>query len=499
MNEALLSARGVTKFYGDHCALNDVSFDLFPGEVICLVGENGAGKSTLIKALSGAIVPDGGSIRYPDSGERTQLKPREAMELGLATIYQDVELIDTLTVADNIFLGYEEKHRIPFFVNSGVQRKRSREILDRLNIDIDENSLVEDLSAAQKQNLQIVKALHHEAKVLILDEPTSSLGLEETRALMSLIGELRNRGLGLIYISHYLEEVFEIADSILVLKDGSQVGHYPRSDVDEAEIIRKMVGRDASQFYARDSADIGNIVLEVDSFYSGREVVDVSFSARSGEILGFGGLVGSGRSELMNLIFGMVKPDSGVLRINGEEHQFNSPRNAIDAGFCMITEDRHRYGMFQDRSVAENISTVYFESEGDFFLNPGEEERLALEMKEKLSIAVADLNNPIVSLSGGNQQKAVIARWLSRNADIFIFDEPTKGVDIGAKQDIYELMVNFAKDGKTVLMVSSDMPELMSLSDRIAVMRGGRLVEILDNKKLSEEELIRHFIGIDKE
>ncbi|MDA3958292.1 sugar ABC transporter ATP-binding protein, partial [Oceanispirochaeta sp.] len=486
-------------YYGNHCALKNVSFDLHAGEVLCLVGENGAGKSTLIKSLSGAITPDKGIMIFQDGEERSQLKPRDAMKLGLATIYQDVELIDSLTVADNIFLGYEKKGKFPLFVNTSAQRIRAREILDRLNIGINENMLVEELSAAEKQNLQIVKALHHEAKILILDEPTSSLGLEETRALMSLIGELKRRGLGIVYISHYLEEVFEIADTILVLKDGSQVGTYARKNTDEAEIIRKMVGREASQFYTRQSSEIGQVVLEVENFNSGREVVDVSFSAQSGEILGFGGLVGSGRSELMNLIFGVVKPDSGILRLKGVEQKIHSPKDAIKAGIAMVTEDRHLYAMFKERSVAENISTLFFESRSNFFIDLVKERNLALDMKDRLGIAVADLDNPIVSLSGGNQQKAVIARWLSQKADIFIFDEPTKGVDIGAKQDIYKLMVSFALSGKTVLMVSSDMPELMSLSDRIAIMRNGRLVEILDNKNLSEESLIRYFIGIDKD
>jgi ribose transport system ATP-binding protein len=494
--DVILSVSGLTKSYGaQRPALSRVSFDLHAGEVLCLVGENGAGKSTLIKILSGAVAPDAGTVTL---GGRSfsSLKPREAMGLGVATIYQDVELIDSLTVADNIFLGAERPGGMPFTVDARGQARAAREYLDLIHIDIGENAVVEDLSAAQKQNLQIAKALHREARVLIMDEPTSSLGYEEKRSLMRLVRELKGRGIGIIYISHYLEEVFEIGDTILVLKDGEQVGIHARDQVDMEFVIRSMVGRDASAFFRRERVELGPVRVQVRGMRWAGVVEDVSFDVRAGEVFGIGGLVGSGRSELVSLIFGAAARDAGQVRLDGVVVAPRRPSEAIRRRICLITEDRKRYAMFGPRSVLENVTVVDNEMRGGPLLDRARERRLTARMIDRLRMAVSGPEQEIASLSGGNQQKAVIARWMLEDADLYIFDEPTKGVDVGAKEEIYQLMVELARAGKSIIMISSDMPELLSMSDRIGIMRGGRMVRVVDNAGIDEQVLIREFIGI---
>ncbi len=495
-HDLVLRVEGLTKSYGaQRPALSGVSFELRAGEVLCVVGENGAGKSTLIKILSGAVAPDAGTMLL-GGRERGLLKPREAMALGVATIYQDVELIDSLTVADNIFLGAERSAAAGLVVDARGQEGAARGYLDMLHMDIDASALVEDLSAAQKQNLQIVKALHQDARILIMDEPTSSLGYEEKRSLMALVKDLKARGIAIIYISHYLEEVFEIGDNILILKDGERVGSHRRDEVDVDFVIRSMVGRDASLFYGRERVPIGATRVEVRGMLWPGVVEGVGFDIRGGEIFGIGGLVGSGRSELAGLMYGMYRRQAGELLIDGRAVTPRNPADAIRKGIRLITEDRKKYAMFGPRSVGENVGLAHNEFAGGPILALAEEARLVAGLIDKLHIAVAGQAQSIESLSGGNQQKAVIARWMLEDADLYIFDEPTKGVDVGAKEEIYKLMVEFARAGKCVLMISSDMPELLSMSDRIGVMRAGRMVRVVENRGIDEQYLIKEFIGI---
>jgi len=495
VSNTLLSVQGVTKYYGGHRALYNASFDLNAGEILCIVGENGAGKSTLIKVLSGAILPDTGTVIIQGVSYEA-LHPRQSMELGLATIYQDVESIDSLTVADNIFLGDEHRARFSLFVDTIKQNRIAREILDMLHIDINEKAMVGDLSAAQKQTLQIVRALHRDSRILIMDEPTSSLGHEETRSLMDLVRRLKSQGIGIIYISHYLEEVFEIGDRILVLKDGEHVGTYDTTEVDPDFIMRTMVGREASVFFSRERVGLGEPYVEIRKLNWHGRVDDVSFDVRRGEIFGIGGLVGSGRTELVSLIFGIARPDAGEIVLDGKKIDIENPSDAIKKGICLITEDRHRHGMFTERTVAENITIVHHERAGRMIVGLEEDSRLADEMIDKLHIAVESNSQLITSLSGGNQQKAVVARWLLDESMLYIMDEPTKGVDVGAKQEIYRLMVDIVRQGKCVIMISSDMPELISMSDRIGVMRNGKMIRIVANRGITEEELIKYFLGM---
>ncbi|MGC8778104.1 MAG: sugar ABC transporter ATP-binding protein [Candidatus Caldatribacteriaceae bacterium] len=493
--EIVVSLREVTKIYGHHRALNGVSFDLRRGEVHCLVGENGAGKSTLIKILSGAIAPDAGEICISGQCFRS-LTPRQAIELGISTIYQDAELVDSLTVADNVFLGNEQSARFSFVVDKKVQLEKAREIIAALHLPLEPSALVEELSASQRQMLQITKALYRDARVIIMDEPTSSLGLEEKEALMGIIRTLRERGIGIIYISHYLEEIFEIGDRVTVLKDGSSMGTYHIGEVTLEEVVRKMVGRDASAFFHRRAVPLGKVQLEVKGLTRKGLVENVSFSVREGEVFGIGGLVGSGRSELVNLIFGTIPLDTGEIWLQGKKCLIRSPREAIQHGIALIPEDRRKLAMLLGRNLIENGALVHNDVFRGFFLRRKEEVALIQEIIEKLAVATQSELQLIEELSGGNQQKMVIGRWLLDGYSVYIFDEPTKGVDIGAKERIYELMVELAEKGKSVIMISSSMPELLSMSDRIGIMRGGRMVNIVESRSVTEEDLIRAFIGV---
>lgn len=493
--EPLISLQNVTKLYDHYKALDGVFFDLYPGEVHCLVGENGAGKSTLIKILSGAISPNKGEVRVAGRSY-SQLTPRQAIELGISTIYQDAELVDSLTLADNLFLGSELSSVLPFVVDSRFQIEQAREIFSNLHLTLDPSMLVEELSASQRQMLQIAKALYREAKVLIMDEPTASLGFEEKKTLFETINKLRNQGIGIIYISHYLEEIFEIGDRVTILKDGSSVGTYSLTEISMEEVLDKMVGRGASAFFSRRKVDLGETCLEVRNLTKKGLVEEVNFTVRKGEIFGIGGLMGSGRSELVNMIFGVISPDQGEILLNGRRLLARSPREAIRQGIALIPEDRRKLAMLLGRNLVENASLVHSDVFRGFLLGIKEEKLLTGELVRKLAVASQSMEQLIEELSGGNQQKIVIGRWLIDDYQVYIFDEPTKGVDIGAKERIYELMVELAERGKCIIMVSSSMPELLSMSDRIGVMRGGRMVDIVDSHEMTEEKLIRAFMGL---
>ncbi len=494
--DLLVELKNIVKIYGEHTVLKNVDFDLRAGEIHCLVGENGAGKSTLIKILSGAISPESGEISILGKKMKA-LTPRLAIELGITTVYQDAEIVDSLTVAENIFLGNELGSKIPLKVDRQKQIDETQKILKKLGINLNADEVAANLSTAEKQLVQIAKALHRKAKVIIMDEPTSSLGLEETKALLTLLKNLKAEGLGIIYISHYLNEVFEIADRITILKDGEKMGTYLSKDIDLNTVVKKMVGRDSALFFQRKQIPLGDIRFQVRNITKEGVVEDVSFDVRAGEIFGIGGLVGSGRTELVSLIYGAQKPDRGEIFIDGERVVLRSPMDAMKKGICFVSEDRKKYGMFLGRNVVENLMVVRNKLSKRLLLNLNEELMLSTQTVKKLSIVVSDANQLVEELSGGNQQKVIIGRWLlNPNAALYIFDEPTKGVDIGAREQIYQIMLELAENGKSIIMVSSDMPELLSMSDRIGVMRNGRLTHILDNKNLKEEDLIRLFIGV---
>jgi len=491
----ILAIHDLSKRFGDTVALDSVQFNLYAGEVHCLVGENGAGKSTLIKILSGAEWPDQGKISAFGK-QYNHLTPLESIEAGIATIYQDVELVSSLTVADNIFIGREIKTTFGI-IDSAAQNCKARELIKSMNIDLPVTALVESLSPAQQQILQIVRALYLNARILILDEPTASLGVEETKALLEVVKNLTAQNRGIIYISHFLREIFELGDRVTVLKDGRVTGTFAVRDTNMAAVTKSMIGRERSLFYDRDTVEPGEVVLQVRDLASRGHFKQVTFDLRRGEILGFGGVVGSGRSALMNVIFGADRKTAGAVLLNGRPFNPGTPMDAIALGVAMIPEDRKVLGLFDIRSLLENIAIVQNEANA-LVLNHALENRTVEELIDRFHIVSAGTQQRVGSLSGGNQQKAMLARWLLSNATLYIFDEPTKGVDIGAKEEIYRFLVGLVKAGKSILMVSSDMPELISMSDRIAVMRGGELVTIVNPKDVTERELLVYFLGINE-
>ena len=490
----ILTIRNLTKTFGDTVALNQVNFSLRAGEVHCLVGENGAGKSTLIKILAGAERPDDGVIVVFDK-EHRYLSPDESLQLGIATIYQDLQLVTSLTVAENIFLGREIVTKFGV-VDYTAQYRRATELLESMNISIPSNAIVETLSPAHQQTLQIVKALHVNARIMIMDEPTASLGIEETNALLNLVRRLVTKQIGIIYISHYLQEIFEIGDRVTVLKDGKAVQTLTVANSDVGTITRHMIGREHSLFASRKSIASSDLVLQVHNLSKRDHFAEVSFDLHQGEILGFGGVIGAGRTELMNVIFGADLRDSGDILLHGHPLNCASPRSAIERGVVMIPEDRKLLALFDARSVRENIAVVDNEI-NHFWLKLGQELRAVQELIRRLHIVTAGTGQTIGSLSGGNQQKAVLARWLLSKGDLFIFDEPTKGVDIGAKEQIYELMAALVREGRSILLVSSELPELLAMSDRIAIMRSGKLVTTVDARQTTPRQLLALLLGID--
>lgn len=487
----ILTLERISKRYGATRALVDVSLTLAPGEVHALVGENGAGKSTLMKVLAGAVAPDAGNIVI--SGvTRAHLTPRSAMALGVSIVYQDADLVSSLTVAQNVFLGQEPVGRLGL-VDGATQSRITRGVIDKLGVDLDPDGLAARLSPAQRQLTQIVRALRTEPRVLVMDEPTTSLGRTEVRHLMGVVRGLAARGIGIIYISHLLDEVLEIADRITVLKDGRTVASRPAAGLTSGDLATLMVGRSATAFFARDRAPVGDVALRVVGL-TGPGIPDpVSFEVRQGEVLGFGGLVGAGRTELMELLFGSVHARSGHMFLDGRAVRIGSPHQAVAAGIGMVTEDRAASGLFRGRSIRENLAAAWTELQGPVVRG---ERELATRLVDTLGIVAAGVDQDVSRLSGGNQQKVVIGRWLAIDATVLLFDEPTKGVDIGAKQEIYRLIGDLLRRGKAVLLVSSELPELLSLSDRIAVMRGGRLVDIVDARAATEQVLMRAFLGV---
>ena len=489
----ILAIDNLSRKFGDTVALERVHFDLREGEVHCLVGENGAGKSTLIKILSGAERPDEGLITAFGT-QYNRLTPQQSFGAGIATIYQDIELVSSLTVADNIFIGRELRTKWGF-IDSPVQNRKAGELMKSMNIDLPPTALVESLSPAQQQTLQIVKALYLNAKILILDEPTASLGVAETKALLETIRNLTAQGRGIVYISHFLREIFEIGDRVTVLKDGRVTGTFKVGETSLAAITMSMIGRERSLFYDREAVETGEVTMQVRDLGRHEHFERVTFDLHRGEILGFGGVVGSGRSALMRVLFGAERRTSGHIRLNDRVFSPATPTEAIALGVAMIPEDRKTLGLFDLRSLLENIVIVQNELTMPV-LNHTHENRSVKELITRLHIVAAGPNQQIGSLSGGNQQRAMLARWMLSNASVYIFDEPTRGVDIGAKEEIYKCMVELAKAGKSLLMVSSDMPELISMSDRVAVMRNGELITIVDAKSVTEQQLLGYFLGI---
>ncbi len=489
----LLELKHLSKAFVGVQALDDVAMDVAQGEVHALVGENGAGKSTLIKALSGAHHPDSGEIVW--QGEHVSIgSPQHAQSLGVATIYQEFSLVPELSVMENVFLG-REPTRLGF-VDFAEMRRQTADVLGGLQLDLDPGRRVSTLSVAQMQMVEIAKAVSQNARLFVMDEPSATLTEHELAGLYALVRRLRDDGRSVLYVSHRLEEVFALADRITVLRDGKLVATQNAADTDASEIIRLMVGREITdQYPARSEPDPGEPVLEFRDVTTDR-IRGVSFQVRRGEILGIAGLVGSGRSAVARAALGVERVRAGNVFVSGNALDRASPRKSIRAGIGLLSEDRKRHGLVLQLSVRENASLASLESLSRLgFVNRREERRIASHLTGRLNVRMASLDQDVAHLSGGNQQKVLIARWLWRSCKALIFDEPTRGIDVGAKAEIYRLLRELAGQGVAILMISSDLPEVLGMADRILVMRDGRVVGTFDGPSATQEGIMRAAMG----
>ncbi|MDB4915417.1 MAG: transporter related protein [Gemmatimonadetes bacterium] len=486
----VLRVTNVTKSYAGVTALANASFDLRAGEVHALVGENGAGKSTLIKILTAAVEYDGGEIAL-NGAALPRLTPRQARTLGIAAIYQQPALFDQLTVAENIALGTENAGPLSR-INWRQRRERAVELLARVGAHIDPDSDVCDLGMAQQQLVEIARALGANARILILDEPTASLSKDDADNLLRVVRELRADGVAMIYISHRLEELFHIANRVTVLRDGCTIATLDMCDVSRNQLIRLMVGRELTSVFPKRVVPLGAPVLELQHVgCRASGVSDVSFSVRAGEIVGLSGLVGAGRTELARIIFGLTPADEGQIAVNGAKVRILSPTSAIAHGIAYVPEDRRRHGVVLQMSVTENISLAALrELARNGSLDVNREHDIAVEYSRRLGVRTASLRSLVATLSGGNQQKVALGRWLVTKPKLLVLDEPTQGIDVGAKSEIHSLMMDLAEQGMAILMISSELPEILGMSDRIVVMHDGTVADVLDRSEATQERLL---------
>ena len=486
--------REIRKTFPGVLALDGVDFALRRGEVHILLGENGAGKSTLMKILSGAYQKTAGRVAL--EGREVEIRnPAHAQALGISTIYQEFNLVPHLSVAENIFLGREPSRAFGFIDRRGLNR-RVAEVLGGLGLNLDPRRPVKGLRVAEQQMVEVAKALSLDARVLIMDEPTAALTEHEIKELFAAIRGLKEKGVSVVYISHRMEELFEIGDRVTVLRDGRSAGTFDVRETDKFELIRLMVNRDLTELFPKEHAARGREVLRVEGLTTRGGLKDVSFALHQGEVLGVAGLLGAGRTELARAIFGLDKLEGGTVSIRGEAKRIGSPRAAINAGLGFLTEDRKAQGLVLPLSVKDNLclpSVDKFTTLG--FVDAKRERQAARRYVEELRIRTPGLEQKVVYLSGGNQQKVVLSKWLCSEAEIFIFDEPTRGVDVGAKAEIYQLMNRLAAAGVAVIMISSELPEILGMSDRILVMRGGRVACEFGAKEATQEKILECALG----
>jgi rhamnose transport system ATP-binding protein len=494
----LLHARNIAKSFAGVQALSDASLELRAGEVHALVGENGAGKSTLIRILTGAVQPDAGDIAL--EGQRLiDLSPRRAKRLGIAAIYQQPALFPELTVAENLAIGVEEGARWGR-VNWNARRRMALELLRRVGARIDPDADAKELSMPEQQLVEIARALGAKARVLVLDEPTASLGDEDTRNLFRVVRELRADGVGMIYISHRLDELPLIADRVTVLRDGVTIDTREMRVVNREQLIQLMVGRELSAVFPKRTAPIGETMLELrDVCCHDTGVENVTFSVRAGEIVGIAGLVGAGRTELARTIFGLTPADAGEIRVHGQPAAIHSPTDAIALGIAYVPEDRRRHGVVLPMSIASNMTLAALdEISGERAMSAidfAEERRVAADLSRRLGVKTPSIHTRVEALSGGNQQKVALSRWLVRRPSLLILDEPTQGIDVLAKSEIHSLMVQLATEGVAILMISSELPEILGMSDRIVVMHGGTVVDRVDRSEATPERILASALG----
>lgn len=488
----MLELKNITKTYPGVVALNNVSVTFQQGEVHAVMGENGAGKSTMIKIISGAINPDPGGEIIFDGKSYTQMTPALSAENGVAVIYQDINLVTPMTVAENMFMGRK--------MGKGYSKRRlnklAQEIFDEYGFQLDPAMRVERLSPANQQMVEIARAISNNAKIMIMDEPTAPLAAAEVDLLFSIIAKLKAKGVTVIYISHRMDEVFQITERVTVLRDGQYVTTINTADTNRQQLVNLMVGRELNENFPTRKTPVGDVILEAKKL-TGNSVKNISFRLHRGEVLGFAGLVGSGRSETMELICGAKKMDSGEVWMNGQKMHINSPASAIEHGIGLIPEDRKEQGVILFNTVKFNTSLSAAHKLTKFgFISGKKNKEMAEKYRETLRIKVPHIDQMVVNLSGGNQQKVVLAKTLAADPDVIIFDEPTKGIDVGAKQEIYNLMNELVAQGKAIIMVSSDMEEILGMSDRIIVLHEGLVSGELRREEFSQERVLHLASGL---
>ena len=490
MGEVILTMKGIDKSFPGVHALDHVDLEVRKGEVLALMGENGAGKSTLMKVLTGIYKKDSGTITY-EGKEVEFANTREAQDAGIVIVHQELNMLGHLTVAQNIFIGREFKKGIK--IDDAKMKAESKKLFDRMNIDIDPSETMSNLTVGRQQMCEIAKAISHDAKVIIFDEPSAALTEAEIEELFKIINDLRDKGIGIVYISHRMDEIKKITDRVTVMRDGQYVGTLITKDSTKDDIINMMVGRVIYEDPKTESQvpEGAEVVLKVDHLNAGKMVQDVSFELHKGEILGFSGLMGAGRTETARALFGADPMDSGDIYVHGKKVTIKSPQDAVKAGIGYLSEDRKRYGCVVAKSVAENTTMATMEQfMSGMFIDKAKEKEVATKYVDALATKTPTVDQLVVNLSGGNQQKVVIAKWLTRDSEILIFDEPTRGIDVGAKNEIYKLMNKLAKDGKAIIMISSEMTEILRMSDRIVVMCEGKKTGELDISEATQENIM---------
>lgn len=492
----VLSVRNICKRYVGIQALSDVSADFEAGETHALVGENGAGKSTLIRMISGAEEPDSGELVF---GEQrfSKMTPHLARSVGVATIYQEFNLFPSLTVAENIFMGDETfAGGKGWIYHKNEYIEKAQKVLDSMKINISPQDRIEDMTTAKMQLVEIAKAIAKDARILIMDEPTAPLSTKETEDLFELIGRLKEKGVTIIYISHRMDELYRISDRVTVMRDGKKIITSKTQDITRRELIFHMANRKVEEIGFKSDWKKGKVVLEVENL-CGNGLENISFNLRKGEILGFGGLLGSGRTELARLLFGAERGESGKIIVEGKEITIKNPRQAVDYGIAYVPEDRKRHGAIQTLPINWNITLPILQrisTKG--FIRKSEEDELVKKQRQDLTIKAVTMKQNVNSLSGGNQQKVVLAKWLAANPEILILDEPTRGIDVGAKQEIYGLIGELARQGMAIILISSDMDELLDISDRLIVLNEKRLVGALEKKDFSQNKVLAMASGV---
>ena len=488
--QGLLKMQGILKVFGPVTALKDVSFTARPGTVHALCGENGAGKSTLMKVLAGVYQPDGGQMHL--DGNYVEFKtPRDALDAGVSMLFQELDLAEHMTVYENIFMGSELMSSIPLVIDRKKMIEETNVLCESYGFEINAESTISSLTTGQCQIVELLKALIRKAKIIVMDEPTSSLSESEAARLFDIVKQLRNQGLTIVYISHRMEEVAALADEISVLRDGEVVATGSSSEMDIPTIVKHMVGREVKDFYPPRDVEIGKIRLEAEEISSNQGIAGVSFCVRRGEIVGMAGLVGAGRTEVANAIFGVVPLTGGRVKLDGKALKIKRPADAIKNGIALLTEDRKRTGLCTNLPCSWNMTMPNYERIGmKTIVKLSKERRLCREYANKVAVKWSDPDAAANSLSGGNQQKVLVARWLMADSEVTIFDEPTRGIDVGAKKEVYTILNELAAHGKAILVISSELPELFGICDRIIVMRRGRLVADLNTNETTPEKVM---------